>query len=240
MCSFIFKRASTTHNMTTHSQYQTDSVNRVTAQFYCHFMSTTSTCNIMYCALISLHFFQWTGTSANAGPHYQKLYARVTHIWGNRGGQSNRSAMRGPRPGRTSLLIKVNLPRQVSMNFLTQHGRRVVQGFVTVLVGSIQIEEAWLPGYGRLAQRDSVSELLESPCLQSIARALEAAAIVISKPTAYKHFSLKVFSREGDIFLGFNSLPGGNGPYSEVVQYRDNPWLGGGKPLSAAQFQKSV
>ena len=51
--------------------------------------------------------FQGTGTSANAGPHYQKLYARVTHIWGNRGGQSNRSAMRGPRPGRTALVITV-------------------------------------------------------------------------------------------------------------------------------------
>ena len=51
--------------------------------------------------------FSETGTSANAGPHYQKLYARVTHIWGNRGGQSNRSAMRGPRPGRTALVITV-------------------------------------------------------------------------------------------------------------------------------------
>ena len=50
---------------------------------------------------------QETGTSANAGPHYQKLYARVTHIWGNRGGQSNRSAMKRPRPGRTALVITV-------------------------------------------------------------------------------------------------------------------------------------
>ncbi len=25
--------------------------------------------------------------------------------------------------------------------------------------------------------------------------------------------------------------PVGSGPYSEVVQYRDNPWLGRGKPL---------
>ena len=40
--------------------------------------------------------------------------------------------------------------------------------------------------------------------------------------------------------FGLFSFPGGNGPYSEVVLYRDNPWLGGGKPLSAAEFQKSV
>ena len=33
------------------------------------------------------------GTSANAGPHYQKLYARVTHIRGNRRSQPSRSAM---------------------------------------------------------------------------------------------------------------------------------------------------
>ena len=55
----------------------------------------------------AISLFQETGTSANAGPHYQKLYARVTHIWGNRGGQSDRSAMKGPRPGRTALLITV-------------------------------------------------------------------------------------------------------------------------------------
>ena len=44
----------------------------------------------------------------NAGPHYQKLYARVTHIWVNRRSQPNRSAMRGPHPQRTSFVI--NLP----------------------------------------------------------------------------------------------------------------------------------
>ena len=38
-------------------------------------------------------FFAWLelkkGTSANAGPHYQKLYARVTHIWGNNNNNNN-------------------------------------------------------------------------------------------------------------------------------------------------------
>ena len=51
----------------------------------------------------------WTfsGASANAGPHYQKLYARVTHIWGNRKGQPDPSAMKGPRLERTASLITV-------------------------------------------------------------------------------------------------------------------------------------
>lgn len=44
---------------------------------------------------------------ALAGPHYQKLYARVTHIWGNRKGQPSPSAMKGPRLERTASLITV-------------------------------------------------------------------------------------------------------------------------------------
>ena len=47
------------------------------------------------------------GTSANAGPHYQKLYARVIHIWGNRKGQPDRSAMERPHLERTASLIAV-------------------------------------------------------------------------------------------------------------------------------------
>ena len=50
------------------------------------------------------------GTSANAGPHYQKLYGRVTHVWGNRRGQPNRTAMEGPHPGRNALLITLSSP----------------------------------------------------------------------------------------------------------------------------------
>ena len=84
---------------------------------------------------IDIFWMTFSGTSANAGPHYQKLYARVTHIWGNRRGQPNRSAMRGPRPGRTSLLIKVNLPRQVSMNLIVAGFCGLLLGLVTMLVG---------------------------------------------------------------------------------------------------------
>ena len=53
-------------------------------------------------AFISLRINVKKGTSANAGPHYQKLYARVTHIWGNRRSQPSLSAMKGPHPERTS------------------------------------------------------------------------------------------------------------------------------------------
>ena len=49
----------------------------------------------------------FSGASANAGPHYQKLYAQVTHIWGNRKGQPDPSAMKGPRLERTASLITV-------------------------------------------------------------------------------------------------------------------------------------
>jgi len=48
---------------------------------------------------------QFSGESANAVPHKQKLCTRLTHIWGNRRGQPNRSAMEGPRPGGSALLI---------------------------------------------------------------------------------------------------------------------------------------
>lgn len=47
-----------------------------------------------------------SGDSAYAVPHYHKLYARVPHVWGNRRGQPNRSAMERPRPGGASFMIK--------------------------------------------------------------------------------------------------------------------------------------
>ena len=54
-----------------------------------------------------IRYFNYSGNGANAVPHYQKLYSRVNHIWINRKGQPSRCAMGGPRPGGTSLLIKV-------------------------------------------------------------------------------------------------------------------------------------
>ena len=50
------------------------------------------------------------GTSAYAGPHYHKLYGRVTHVWGNRRGQPKRSAMQKPRSGRSPLVIRFASP----------------------------------------------------------------------------------------------------------------------------------
>ena len=47
----------------------------------------------------------FTGVSANADPHTNKLRTRVTHIWGNRRRQPNRSAMEGPLPGRTAFFV---------------------------------------------------------------------------------------------------------------------------------------
>ena len=47
------------------------------------------------------------GDSANAVPLTKKLRTRVTHIWGDRRVQPNRSAMEGPRPGQTTFEIAV-------------------------------------------------------------------------------------------------------------------------------------
>ena len=52
--------------------------------------------------------FNFSGDSANAVPHYQKLRTRVTHIWGNRKGQPNRSAMERPHSGGTAYVITVS------------------------------------------------------------------------------------------------------------------------------------
>ena len=55
-----------------------------------------------------LVFHCFSGDSAYAVPHTNKLRTRVTHIWGNRRRQLNRSAMEEPLPGRTALLITVS------------------------------------------------------------------------------------------------------------------------------------
>src|SRR6218665_2078970 len=56
-------------------------------------------------ATLLFHFN--AGDSANAVPLYHKLRTRLTHIWGNRKSQPNRSAMVGPRPGSTAILTTV-------------------------------------------------------------------------------------------------------------------------------------
>ncbi len=51
--------------------------------------------------------FKYQGSARTQLPYYQKLRTRVIHIWDDRKGQPIRSAMERPRPGRTSLRIKV-------------------------------------------------------------------------------------------------------------------------------------
>ena len=50
------------------------------------------------------------GVSADADPHYQKLYGRVTDVCSNRRGQPNLSAMKEPRPGRNPSVIRFASP----------------------------------------------------------------------------------------------------------------------------------
>ena len=50
------------------------------------------------------------GMSANADPHYQKLYGRVTDVCSNRRGQPNLCAMIEPHPGRNPYLIRFAPP----------------------------------------------------------------------------------------------------------------------------------
>ena len=52
---------------------------------------------------------EFIGESANAVPDYQKLCVRVTHVWGNRRGQPNRSAMEESHPRGTAFMITVDL-----------------------------------------------------------------------------------------------------------------------------------
>lgn len=55
-----------------------------------------------------LFLFSYERDSANACPHYQKLCARATPIWGSRRSQPVRSAMHRPRPGGTAFMITVS------------------------------------------------------------------------------------------------------------------------------------
>ena len=50
------------------------------------------------------------GVSADADPHYQKLYGRVTDVCSNRRGQPSPSAMKEPRPGRNPSVIRFASP----------------------------------------------------------------------------------------------------------------------------------
>ena len=76
------------------------------------------------------------GDSANAVPHYQKLRTRVTHIWGDRRGQPNRSAMERPHPGRTAFLITVS-PVPGKYEFITARFWHIITTISRIMVFSL-------------------------------------------------------------------------------------------------------
>ena len=57
--------------------------------------------------LLLVFIYYHKGDSANAVPHYQKLYSRVNNICVDRRGQPSRGAMTRPRPGGTAFKITV-------------------------------------------------------------------------------------------------------------------------------------
>jgi len=86
-----------------HEQYETSS----TAQLNCNSIHGASKSHRQ----VSV---KEAGTSTNAGFHYQKLYARVTHIWGNRSHRqtAKRSAEHGKMGERTEHPTQKSLSAQ--------------------------------------------------------------------------------------------------------------------------------
>ena len=81
-----------------------------------------------------LIFNIFTGESANAVPHYQKLCSRDSHIWGIRRGQHSRSAMAEPRPGWTTFVIMVSpLPGKYEL-------------YIAQSRNSFTVPQSWLRG----------------------------------------------------------------------------------------------
>jgi len=63
-----------------------------------------------FLVLVSIFTLVLKGVSADADPHYQKLYGRVTDVCSNRRGQPSPSAMKEPRPGRNPSMIRFASP----------------------------------------------------------------------------------------------------------------------------------
>ena len=77
---------------------------KLTARLVCAYNSKHSN-TICWC----FHCIE-KGVSADADPHYQKLYGRVTDVCSNRRGQPSPSAMKEPRPGRNPSVIRFASP----------------------------------------------------------------------------------------------------------------------------------
>ena len=63
--------------------------------------------SITFNNLLLVFSYNRLGNSANAVPHYQKLYSRVNNICVDRRGQPSRGAMARPRPEGTAFKITV-------------------------------------------------------------------------------------------------------------------------------------
>ena len=75
------------------------------------------------------------GVSADADPHYQKLYGRVTDVCSNRRGQPSPSAMKEPRPGRNPSVIRFASPSG-KYEFQTPLHRPTSKGPITLVATS--------------------------------------------------------------------------------------------------------
>lgn len=75
------------------------------------------------------------GVSADADPHYQKLYGRVTDVCSNRRGQPSPSAMKEPRPGRNPSVIRFASPSG-KYEFQTPLHRPTFKGPITLVATS--------------------------------------------------------------------------------------------------------
>ena len=78
---------------------------KVETWMWVRFMEPNRHMNFIFPSVIYLIDCQ--GNSANAVPHYQKLYSRVNRVWINRKGQPSRCAMARPHPGGTTFMIMV-------------------------------------------------------------------------------------------------------------------------------------
>lgn len=90
--------------------------------------------------------------SANACPHYQKLCARATPIWGSRRSQPMRSAMHRPRPGGTAFLITVSPAPGKYENSFTAASLSMRKSLATFMQNGIYINSAVLH-FGQLLLR---------------------------------------------------------------------------------------
>ena len=101
---------------------------------YCYILHFICNINTGCCVVAYIFYILLKkGASANAGPHYQKLYGRVTNTCSNRRGQPKRSAMQGPHSGRNPSLIRLTSPS----------GKYELKAFSTRTLTSLASQNLW-------------------------------------------------------------------------------------------------